>query len=113
VSSGSTSEFFDALAERGYEPMLEKVDGAARFDVVDNGRTERWLVTIEKGQIRVSRTNARAATVVRSDRRTFDQAAAGKLNVMAAVLRGEIGIEGDLRFLVRLQRLFPRPGKRR
>jgi len=29
--------------------------------------------------------------------------------LMAAVLRGEVAVEGDPRLLVRLQRLFPRP----
>jgi len=66
-------------------------------------------VTIDKGAISVSRRNARAETIVRGDRKTLDKAAAGRLNVMAAVLRGEIVISGDPRFLVQLQRLIPRP----
>jgi putative sterol carrier protein len=109
MSSGQTSAFFDELARRGYDPLLANVVGTARFEVVDGSRTERWLVTIDKGDIAVSRRNTRAGTTVRADRKTFDKAAAGRLNVMAAVLRGEIAISGDPRFLVRLQRLIPRP----
>ena len=102
-----TTTFFDELAQRGYEPTLAKASGTARFEI-RNGKTERWLLTVDKGRLSVSRRNTRADTVVRSDRQTFDRVAAGRENVLAAVLRGEIAIEGDSRLLVGLQRLFPR-----
>jgi len=104
-----TAGFFDELGSRGHEPLLRKVTGSARFDVVAGQRTERWLVTIDKGDIRVSRGNAAAGSVLRADKASFDRVVAGQLNLMAAVLRGEVAVEGDPRLLVRLQRLFPRP----
>jgi len=104
-----TAGFFDELGSRGHEPLLRKVTGSARFDVVAGQRTERWLVTIDKGDIRVSRGNAAAGSVLRADKASFDRVVAGELNLMAAVLRGEVAVEGDPRLLVRLQRLFPRP----
>jgi hypothetical protein len=55
VRSDLTAECFDELASRGHEPLLRKVTGSARFDVVAGQRTEHWLVTIDKGDIRVSR----------------------------------------------------------
>ena len=112
MSSGPTSAFFDELARREYEPLLAKAVGTVRFEVDDGGRRARWFVTIDKGHIAVSRKNTKAGTTVQADRETFDKAAAGTLNVMAAVLRGEIVISGDPRFLVRLQRLIPRPSGR-
>jgi putative sterol carrier protein len=105
--------FFDQLGSRGHEPLLEQATGSARFDVVDRKRTERWLLTIDKGDIRVSRKNAAADCVIRSDKATFDRAVAGELNFMAAVLRGEVTIKGDPTLLVLLQRIFPRPSGRR
>ena len=39
----------------------------------------------------------------------FDKVAAGKVNAVAAVLRGDMQVEGDWRLLVRMQRLFPGP----
>jgi alkyl sulfatase BDS1-like metallo-beta-lactamase superfamily hydrolase len=107
--TGSISGFFDELASRGHEPLLRKVTGSARFDVVAGQRTERWLVTIDNGDIRVSREDAPADCVLRADKASFDRAVAGELNLMAAVLRGEVAVEGDPRLVVRLQRLFPRP----
>jgi len=109
VRTDPTTEFFGELGSRGHEPLLSKVTGSARFDVVARARTEHWLVTIDKGDIRVSRGKAAADSVLRADRASFDRICAGGLNLMAAVLRGEVVVEGDPRLLVRLQRLFPRP----
>jgi putative sterol carrier protein len=110
MSPRRTSAFFEQLARREYDPMLANAEGTVRIEITDkDGGGERWLVTIDKGAIEVSRKSARAGTIVRADRKTFEKAAAGRLNVMAAVLRGEIEISGDPRFLVQLQRLIPRP----
>ena len=109
----SAEAFFEELASRGDEPLVRKVTGSARFDVGDGKRTERWSVTIDEGDIRVSRKNAAADAVVRADKASFERAVVGDLNLMAAVLRGEVVVEGDPRLLVVIQRLFPRPSGRR
>jgi putative sterol carrier protein len=113
LTSDSIAEYFAELGRRGHEPLLEKASGSARFDVADGKRTERWLLTIDRGDLRVSRKNAAADCVLRADRSSFERAVAGELNLMAAVLRGEVAVGGDLRLLVRLQRLMPRPSRRR
>jgi putative sterol carrier protein len=105
-----TARFFSALAERTYEPLLRKADGRTRFDIVDGRRTRRWLVTVEKGNIAVTAGNGDAGCVVRADKVVFDKIAAGRLNAIAAVLRGDLEVQGDWRLLVRMQRLFPGPG---
>jgi putative sterol carrier protein len=112
-TSDSIAEFFAELGRRRHEPLLEKARGSARFDVADGTRTERWLVTIDKGDLRVSRRNAAADCILRADRSSFERAVAGELNMMAAVLRGEVTIGGDPRLLVLLRRLFPNPSRRR
>ena len=112
-ASDSIAEFFAELGRRGHEPLLEKARGSARFDVTDGRRTERWLVTIDKGDLRVSRRNATADCILRVDRPTLERATAGKLNMMAAVLRGEVIVGGDPRLLVLLRRLFVKPSRRR
>jgi putative sterol carrier protein len=109
----TVAEFFDQLGSRGQEPRLAKAKGTARFDVANGSRTERWLLTIDKGDIAVSRKNAAADCVVRANKAFFDGAAAGERNFFAGVLRGEATVEGDPKLLVLLQRLFPRPSDRR
>ena len=111
-TSDSIAEFFAELGRRGHEPLLEKARGSARFDIADGRRTERWLVTIDKGDLRVSRRNAAADCILRVDRSSFERAVAGKLNLMAAVLRGEVIVGGDPRLLVLLRRLFLKPSRR-
>ena len=104
-----TAVFFDELGSRRHEPLLRKVSGSARFDLVTGHRTERWLLSIDKGDIRVSRESVPADSVLRVEKASFDRVVVGELNLMAAVLRGEVVVEGDPRLVVRLQRLFPRP----
>jgi putative sterol carrier protein len=103
--------FFAELATRGHEPLLRKASGSARFDVRDGRRTRRWVVTVDDGDVAVLPGNGAAACVIRADKAVFDRIVAGRMNAVAAVLRGDLEVEGDWRLLVRMQRLFP--GRRR
>jgi putative sterol carrier protein len=109
----ATAEFFAALAERKHEPLLEKASGTIRFDRKDGKRTDRWSVTIKKGDVAVSRRNVRADCVVSTDRALFDAIASGKTNGFAALLRGAMSVEGNVQLLVMFQRLFPGPRRTR
>jgi putative sterol carrier protein len=109
--TSATTEFFNALSKRGYEPLLEKTTGTVRFDLTNGKRKERWLVSIDKGDIAVSHRNAQADCVVRGDKRVFDGIATGEVNAMAAILRGTIFAEGDTLLAVLFQRLLPDPPK--
>ena len=59
MTADPTVDFFAALKSRGQEPLLRKASGTLRFDIADGKRTERWLVELKKGDIAVSRRNAR------------------------------------------------------
>ena len=107
--TNSTVGFFDELAARGHEPLLQKAAGSVRFEIVDGKKTDRWLVKVSKGAISVSRRNIAADCVIRADRTLFDRVASGEQNAVAAVLRGELEVAGDWRFMVLIQRLFPGP----
>jgi len=103
--------FFAELATRGHEPLLRKASGSTRFDVRDGKRTRRWVVTVDDGDIAVRTGKGEAACVVRADKAVFDRIVGGRMNAVAAVLRGDLEVEGDWRLIVRMQRLFP--GRRR
>jgi putative sterol carrier protein len=107
TATDRTARFFEALAARGEEPLLRKASGSTRFDLVDGKRTLHWLVSVDRGNISVAQKNASADCVIRTPKAVFDKAASGALNVVAAVLRGDMGVEGDWRLLVLMQRLFP------
>jgi putative sterol carrier protein len=102
-----TARFFDELAARGDEPLLQKASGSTRFDIVDGKRTLHWLVSVDRGKIAVSKQKASADCAIRTQKAVFDKVAAGGLNAVAAVLRGDMAVEGDWRLLVRMARLFP------
>ena len=103
-----TAEFFAELGRRGHEPLLEKAKGVIRFEIADNGRTERWIVAIDHGDIDVSRRNVVGDCTLRLPRALFEQIAEGEANPMAAMLRGAYQAEGDWRLLLLAQRLFRR-----
>jgi len=105
----ATTEFFDELSERGHEPLLEKVTGTLRFDLGGRRQTAHWLVSIVKGDVAVSRKNAPADCTVRMDKVLFDGIASGRENAIAALLRGRVGVEGDIEILMLFERLFPGP----
>jgi len=108
-----TAEFFGGLAERDRDPLLQKADGTVRFDLKDGNRVERWLLSLENGEVSVSRANADADCLVRADKALFDEIASGKANATAAVLRGAVTIDGEMELMVLLQRVFPGPPARR
>jgi len=104
--------FFDGLVERGHEPLLRKARGTIKFEIVDGKRVDRRVVSIDRGDISVSRRNVACDGVIRVDRAVFESIASGRSNPIAAVLRNEFAVQGDWRLLVLLQRLFPGPPKK-
>ena len=107
----ATAQFFDHLASRGHIAVLEKVTGTLRFEITDVEPADRWLVAVEKGDVTVhpGAADASPTCVVRGSRAVLEGIARGELNAMAAVLRGELVIDGDLQILMIVQRVFPGP----
>jgi putative sterol carrier protein len=104
-----TAEFLTGLAEAGPSPLLARTTGTIRCDLANSGDTEYFYVAIDKGAITVSHAKRDADAIVRADRGLFDGVTSGQVNVMAALLRGVIDVEGDLNLLMRFQKLFPGP----
>jgi putative sterol carrier protein len=100
--------FFDDLGGQEHEPMLRNVTGTIRFDLVSGKTTGRWLVAIRKGNLTVSHRNGAADTVIRMSRRLFEALVVGETNLFAAMLRGEVEIEGDYGLVIMLRRLLRR-----
>jgi predicted lipid carrier protein YhbT len=109
VHDASTA-FFEGLATRGHEPLLANATGTVRVELTDGTRTERWLVSIDKGAVAVSHRNVRGDCTIRAPKPLFDGVARGEVNAMAAVIRGAVAVEGDWELLGLFQRLFRGPG---
>jgi putative sterol carrier protein len=111
ASADPIREFFDALARRGHDPMLERVSGTIRYDVRSGRGSRHFSVRIERGDLSVSRENAEADCVIRADADTFEGLVRGDVNPLVAMLRADVDVEGDRRLPVLAQRLFPAPRK--
>src|SRR5262245_60719316 len=103
--SDTTTQFFEQLGKRGHEPLLDHATGTIRFDIRNGKRTERWFVSVQKGDIAVSHGNGAADAVVTADSELFESLATGKENAMAAMLRGAMVAEGRVQLLAQFQRL--------
>jgi hypothetical protein len=96
TTADPVGEFFHELAERGREPLLQNVSGTLRFDLVDGERVEHWHLTVKDGDIAVSHKDADADAVVRTAKVLFEGMTAGRVNAMAAALRGALVPQGNL-----------------
>jgi putative sterol carrier protein len=105
----ATKGFFEELSRRGHEPLLERVTGTVRVELVNGKRAESWLVSIDKGELEVSQGRGRADCVIRAPRDLFDKIAAGEANATASFLRGAITMDGSWQLPVLFQRLFRAP----
>ncbi|MFI0795682.1 SCP2 sterol-binding domain-containing protein [Micromonospora rubida] len=105
----ATTRFFENLDRRGYEPLLTKISGTLRFDLNDGPQTRHWLLAIDRGRLRVSQETREADTVVGTTPELLEELAAGRENGMAALIRGDMTVTGDIRLVVQVDRLFPAP----
>lgn len=109
---------FEALAARGEEPGLEGVTGVWEFDIDDAPEAERaWFVRVEDGRLAVNDPASRAARAdvrIHMHEADFVRLVCGteRENIVTALLRGALTVEGDLRFAHQLQRVLPIPDGR-
>jgi putative sterol carrier protein len=100
---GASTRFFEALSQRGYEPLLRQGKGTLRFELA-NGKTERWRVAIDNGNVAVSHGGGAADCVLRADKKLFDSIVTGETNAMVAFLRGAVHFEGNPELMMLFQR---------
>jgi hypothetical protein len=116
-----TAEFFDGLARRRHEPLLERMNTLVRFDLGEGEQRERWTLAVRRGDLAVAegdvdpagrpelREADRPDCVITTSRATFDQIAGGRTKPLSAWLRNQIAVEGRLQPLIMLERLLPGP----
>jgi putative sterol carrier protein len=105
----ATTKFFEKLASFEGKPARQRGTTIVRFELRNDDKIDRWRVTLSVDGVGVMHRGGEADCIVRADRATFNRLASGQANVMAAMLRGVLVIEGDPASLIWLQRLFPGP----
>jgi hypothetical protein len=101
--------FLEELGARRHEPLWGRVQGRARFELIDGDQVDRWVIAIDDGDIAVSHEGGEAGCTIRGDRVLFDRLCRGEENAVAAVLRGALVCTGDVELLYAIQRVFPGP----
>jgi hypothetical protein len=100
---------FERISRSGRVDALAEIDGTIRFDLDLGDRTDSWLLTVHSGYVSVSHGGGDADCVVELDKELADRMASGQANAMAALLRADMMVTGDVRLLVLLERLLPGP----
>jgi putative sterol carrier protein len=83
--------------------------GTMRLDAGEDGHTEHWYLTVADQHVRVTRSGDDAELVIRATPAVFDRLASGESHVATALLRNELTVQGNLRLLMLLRRIFPGP----
>ena len=110
----AVQEFFQELESKGHQPLLAKVIGTVRIDLVDNnGATDHWLIAVDRGDFTIAHETANANCIIRADKALFEQLITGEENAIAATLRGALICTGNVELLFAIQRIFPGPATQR
>jgi putative sterol carrier protein len=107
-------KFFDELVDQGHQPLLAKVQGTVRFDLMDgDGATDHWLVAVDHGDFTITHGAGNADCTMRCERTIFERLIHGEENALATMLRGALVCAGNVELLFAIQRIFPGPPRTR
>jgi alkyl sulfatase BDS1-like metallo-beta-lactamase superfamily hydrolase len=115
MTADPISQFFANLAAPGHLATFEGHSATLRFDVHDGGQVQHWYVVVNDGDVAVThqdavtRQNKGADAVIHVDRAPFEAIVTGRMNAMAALLRGVLTCEGSMAALMMFQRCLPGP----
>jgi putative sterol carrier protein len=106
--AGELEAFFEGFREPRHVPLLKGTSGTLMLEIKSGVKkeTERWYVTIHKGEVQSSPEGSHPDAIVRTDRDTLDALVAGKMTAAPAMLRGLLEVEGKVQLLVAVQALF-------
>jgi ubiquinone biosynthesis protein UbiJ len=107
TTTGATEGFFRDLGLRGFAPSLVRAKGTVRITVTETSHPASWLVTVDRGVVSVSQGDAPQDCEIRGPALLLDAIVRGTTNALAAYLRGELTLEGDLELIALFQRLLP------
>lgn len=111
--STSAGEYLQRMGSGRHPDLPETTAGTVRLDIREDGYTDHWYLTIDHQHVEVSRSGEEAELVVRADREAFDRLASGQTHLAASLLRNELTLQGDIRLLMMLRRIFPGPSDAR
>ncbi|MFN8035445.1 MAG: SCP2 sterol-binding domain-containing protein [Acidimicrobiia bacterium] len=110
----STIDDFFRHVSAHRQPLLATTTGTLRFELREDGIVETWVVNVAKGDVDATRDpGADVDTTIRVEKALFADIVTGRANAISAVLRGDLGVEGDVELVLIFQRVFPGPHEAR
>ncbi len=98
-------DIFNTMEVRFRPEGAQGVDASFGYDMKEAGR---WKLTVKDGKMKVEKTNdlAGCAVILKSDKDTYVGAQLGKIDFNEAFTAGKISIEGDIKALAYLAKMF-------
>ena len=109
ATTDAIPDFFSRLALREHEPLMRRASGTLRVELQDGKKTDRWLVTVSKGDVEIVHDGGPADCVIACRKAVFERLVSGQTNPVVALLRGELILMGDYNLAILFQRVFPGP----
>lgn len=100
-------EFFRGLCDLKYHPLLARARGWVRYELVEDGRIDPWLIAVNEGAIAVTHSDGPAECTARVGRALFMRICRGEVKQVVAVLRGAMEPGGDIELLQAIGRALP------
>ncbi|MEV0001683.1 SCP2 sterol-binding domain-containing protein [Micromonospora sp. NPDC050980] len=100
-------QFFSTLQARTPQGLRSPVDGVLRVDLYTGEHTDHWVVTLRSGRPVAAPGYAEADTVWRSDAELFERLVTGESQPVAALLRNDATLSGDVELFLAFRRFFP------
>jgi putative sterol carrier protein len=100
MSVENAREFFETLPGRAGSRGAQALDASYRFDVDGAGS---WRVESDGERLLVTKSEAPADCVIRTDEQTFLRIVGGEQSPMGAYMTGKVKVEGDLGLALKLR----------
>jgi putative sterol carrier protein len=102
-SARSARELFDLLARRLHDTSALLPQMACRFDVAG---VASWRISVDRGRVAVKESRERADLALQLPEELLLEIVSGKKNLLAAIMRGEVVVDGDMAYAPALLRLL-------
>lgn len=105
----SIEEFFQQLQGRR-KMLIDHIDVSLRIDIdMGAGRTERWRIHIRDDEVQTTSDSRDADCVIRGTKEVVERVISGETGIVAALLRNDLVISGEVRLFPLLRKLLPSP----
>lgn len=105
----ATERFFASLPARAPDVIVGPIDGTLQINLTAEDRTEHWHLVLQERHVEVRRAQLPADAVWESSLELFDRLATGRAQALAAMLRNDTTLRGDLLLFLTFRAFFPTP----